>query len=84
LIKKSLQIKASQNIRSVDTVSEIGIDTVVFNTYDSIVDKITALEDHVEALAELSKEDEVETEFKKMEKKSKIDAELNAVKEGMK
>jgi len=84
LIKKSLQMRASQSIRSVDTVSEIGIDTVVFNTYDSIVDKITALEDQVEALAELSKEDEVETEFKKMEKKSKIDAELNAVKEGIK
>jgi len=84
LIKKSLQMKASQSVRSMDTVSEIGIDSIVFNTYDSIVDKITALEDHVEALAELSKEDEIEAEFKKMEKNSKVDAELNAVKEGMK
>jgi len=84
LIKKSLQMSASQNVRSMDTVSEIGIDSMVFNTYDSIVDKIMTLEDHVDALAELSEKDEVEAEFRKMEKQSKIDSELSKVKENLK
>lgn len=80
LIKRSLQIKAIQSVHSVDRVTEIGIDSGVFNTYDSMVDKIRNLEDHVEALAELSKSDEVEAEFKKLERNSKIDAELKDVK----
>jgi len=84
IIKKSLQLKASQNVRSMDTVSEVGIDSMVFNTYDSIVDKIMALEDHVDALNELSETDEVDAEFRKMEKQSKIDSELNKVKENLK
>ena len=77
-------MRASQNVRSMDTVSEIGIDSMVFNTYDSIVDKIMTLEDHVDALAELSEKDEVEAEFRKMEKQSKIDSELSKVKENLK
>jgi phage shock protein A len=84
LIKKSLQMKMTQSVRSVDAVSELGIDSGVFSTYDAMVDKIRTLEDHVEALAELSKIDEVEVEFKKLERKSKIDAELNTVKESIK
>jgi len=84
LIKKSLQIKTLQATESVDRVIELGIDSSVFNTYDSVVDKIMALEDYASALAELSQKDEVDAEFKKLERKSKIESELKNVKESMK
>ncbi|MGB9595829.1 MAG: PspA/IM30 family protein [Candidatus Poribacteria bacterium] len=84
LIRKSLEIQRINQIkRSQDFVSEIGFDTTVFNTYDSMVEKIKALEDHALALAELEKDD-LEDEFKKLERKSQIEAELKSAKENIK
>jgi phage shock protein A len=84
LIRRSLEIQRTNQIKqSKDIVSEIGIDTSVFNTYDTMVEKVKALEDHTAALAELEKDD-VETEFKKLERKAQIEAELKATKESIK
>jgi len=84
LIRKSLEIqRATQIRRPKDLVSEIGIDTSVFNTYDSMVEKVKALEDHAAALAELEKDD-IEGEFEKLERKAQIDAELKAAKDSIK
>ncbi len=89
LIRKSLevqrikQIKRSHDLGSQDIVSEIGFDATLFNTYDSMVEKIKSLEDHALALAELEKDD-LEDEFKKLERKSQIEAELKSAKESVK
>jgi len=81
LIRRSMEIKKDAQIgRSKDLVSEIGIDSTVFSTYDSMVDKVKSLEDQAAALAELEKDD-VDVEFKKLEKKLQIEAELKAAKE---
>lgn len=83
LIRRSMEIKKDIPIsRSRDLVSEIGIDSTVFSTYDSMVEKVKSLEDQVSALAELEK-DSVDVEFKKLERKSQIEAELKATKEKM-
>lgn len=84
LIRKSLEVQRINQIRRTqDFASEIGFDTTVFNTYDSMVEKIKALEDHASALAELEKDD-LEDEFKKLERKSQIEAELKSTKEKVK
>lgn len=84
LIRKSLEIqRISQIKRSKDIATEIGFDATVFTTYDTMVEKIKALEDHASALAELEKDD-IEDEFKKLERKSQIEAELKSAKESIK
>jgi len=45
-----------------------------------MVEKVRSLEDQASALAELEK-DNVDVEFKKLEKKAQIEAELKAAKE---
>ena len=80
LIRRSMEIKKTPISRSRDLVSEIGIDSTVFSTYDSMVEKVRSLEDQASALAELEK-DSVDVEFKKLERKAQIEAELKATKE---
>lgn len=82
LIRRSMEIKKTPISRSRDLVSEIGIDSTVFSTYDSMVEKVRSLEDQASALAELEK-DNIDVEFKKLERKSQIEAELKATKEKM-
>jgi phage shock protein A len=83
LIRRSLEIKKDSQIgRSRDLVTEIGIDTTVFSTYDSMVEKVKLLEDQAVAFAELEKDD-VDEKFKKLERKSQIETELKATKERM-
>jgi phage shock protein A len=83
LIRRSMEIKKDIPIsHSRDLVSEIGIDSTVFSTYDSMVEKVKSLEDQAAALAELGK-DSVDVEFKKLERKAQIEAELKATKEKM-
>jgi len=78
-----LQKRAIQVSTTVPVGSQIGIDTSVFDTYDRMVDKVITLEAQAEALSELSEMDDVEEEFRKMERETEIESELKAMKDKM-
>jgi len=81
VIRRSLELQKNAQVGSSrDATSEIGIDSSVFLTYDSMVEKVKTLEDQAAAITELEK-DNVDEEFKKLERKSQIEAELKAAKE---
>lgn len=80
LIKESMRLKKERLQSHFVTKKELDIDTTAFDIYDSIADKVRSIEDYASALSELIKSDELDEEFKKMEKESKISEELNAMK----
>ena len=80
LIRQSMKLKKESLQSHLATKKELDIDTTVFDIYDSITDKVRSMEDYASALSELIKSDELEEEFKKIEKESKISEELNVMK----
>ena len=79
LQKRAVQVSTIKSVSS-----EIDIDTSVFDTYDRMVDKVATLEAQAEALSELAEMDEVEAEFKKLERESDVEAELKTMKDKLK
>jgi phage shock protein A len=61
--------------------SQVDIDTSVIDTYDRMVDKVRTMEAQAEALAELAEMDDVEEEFRKLERDSAVEEELKAMKD---
>ena len=61
--------------------SQVDIDTSVIDTYDRMVDKVRTMEAQAEALAELAEMDDVEEEFRKLERDVAVEAELKAMKD---
>ncbi len=80
LIRESMRLKKESLQSKFVTKSEIDIDTNVFDIYDSMANKVKSMEDYASALSELIKSDELDEEFKKIEKETKISEELNAMK----
>jgi phage shock protein A len=82
LIKQyaQLQKRVAQmpSVRPVE--SQLDVDISVFDTYDRMVDKVRTLEAQAEALSELAEMDEVEEEFRKLEREAEIEAELKTMK----
>lgn len=78
LQKRAIQVSATR-----PAISQIGIDTSVFDTYDRMVDKVITLEAQAEALSELAEMDDVEEEFKKLERETEVESELKAMKDKM-
>ena len=69
-----------QSVSSAPVKSEIDFDISAFDSYDRMVDKVRTLEAQAEALSELAEMDNVEAEFRKLEKESEIESELKAIK----
>ena len=82
LIKQhaQLQKKIARMPTTRPVVSQLDVDTTVFDAYDRMVDKVRTLEAQAEALSDLAKTDEVEAEFRKLEKEAEIEAELKTMK----
>jgi phage shock protein A len=84
LIKQHAQLQRRaaqmQSVSSAPVRSEIDIDISAFDSYDRMVDKVRTLEAQAEALSELAEMDNVEAEFRKLEKESEIESELRAIK----
>ena len=82
LIKRYAQLrkKVAQMPSARPALSQVDIDISAFDTYDRMVDKVRTLEIQAEALSELAEMDEVEEEFRKMERESEVEAELKAMK----
>jgi phage shock protein A len=79
LQKRAAQVSATRPVSS-----QIDVDTSVFDTYDRMVDKVITLEAQAEALSELAEMDDVEAEFRKLEKESDVESELKAMKDKLK
>jgi len=79
-----LQKRAAQVPTIKPVSSQIDVDTSVFDTYDRMVDKVVTLEAQAEALSELAEMDDVEAEFKKLERESDVEAELKTMKDKLK
>jgi phage shock protein A len=62
---------------------ELDIDMTTFDAYDRMVDKVMTLEAQAEALSELSEMGDVEEEFKRLEKETEVETELEAMKSKM-
>ena len=75
-----LQRRVAQMPAARPVESQIDVDISVFDTYDRMVDKVVTLEAQAEALSELAEMDEVEQEFRKMEREVAVEAELKAMK----
>ena len=75
LRKRAAQMPAARHVES-----QLDVDVSVFDTYDRMVDKVRTLEAQAEALSELAEMDEVEGEFRKLEREAKIEAELKTMK----
>ena len=60
---------------------QIYLDMSAFDAYDRMVDKVETMEAQAEALAELSETDDVDREFQKLERDSKVESELKAMKD---
>lgn len=86
LIKQyaQLQRKAARMPSVRSTVSQIDIDITAFDMYDHMVDRVRTMEAQAEALSELANMDEVEAEFRKLERETEVEAELKTMKEKMK
>lgn len=84
LIKQHAQLQRRkaqmQPVISAPVKSEIDFDISAFDSYDRMVDKVRTLEAQAEALSELAEMDNVEAEFRKLEKESEIESELKAIK----
>jgi phage shock protein A len=83
LIKQhaQLQKRAAQVSVARPVVTEIDIDTSAIDTYDRMVDKVRTMEAQAEALAELAEMDDLEAEFRKLEKDAAVETELKAMKD---
>jgi phage shock protein A len=83
LIKQhaQLQERAAQVSAARPVVTEISIDTSAIDTYDRMVDKVRTMEAQAEALAELAEMDDLEAEFRKLEKDAAVETELRAMKD---
>ncbi len=83
LIKQheQLQKRAAQVSVTRPVASQVDIDTSVIDTYDRMVDKVRTMEAQAEALAELAEMDDVEEEFRKLERDVAVEAELKAMKD---
>ena len=86
LIKQyaQLQKRAAQTPSAGPAESQLDVDISVFDTYDRMVDKVRTLEAQTEALSELAEMDEVEEEFRKLEKEAEVEAELKTMKNKIK
>ncbi len=80
LIRESIRLKKESLQSHSINKSELIVDSSVFDIYDSMADKVKTMEDYADALSELIKSDELEEEFKKIEKESKISEELSVMK----
>lgn len=80
MIRESIRLKKESLQSYLTAKSELNINTSVFDIYDSMVDKVKSMEDYASALSELVKSDEIEEEFSKIEKETKISEELSAMK----
>jgi phage shock protein A len=82
LIKQYAQLRkrVAQMPSARPAVSQIDFDVSAFDMYDRMVDKVRIMEAQAEALSELAEMDEVEEEFRKLERESEIEAELKAMK----
>jgi phage shock protein A len=82
LIKQyaQLQKRAAQMPSTRPVESQLDVDISVFDTYDRMVDKVRTLEAQAEALSELAETDQVEEEFRRLEREAEIEAELRAMK----
>jgi len=80
---KLISKKVPQNMPGKINEAQLGIDSGVFDVYDTMVNKIRTMEYYAEALSELSRSDDVESKFKTMEKESLIESELKAMKESI-
>jgi len=76
-----LKMKAAQTPVAKPVVSDVTLDTSAFDVYDRMVDKVRTMEAQAEALAELAEMNEVESEFRKLERESSVAAELKSMKE---
>ena len=56
------------------------LDTTAFDAYDRLVDRVQDLEAQAEALAELTRGDELEQKFHELENSEKVEADLAALK----
>lgn len=83
LIKQhaQLQKRVAQTPVARPVASQVDIDTSVIDTYDRMVDKVRTLEAQAEALAELAEMDDVEAEFRKLERDTAVETELKAMKD---
>lgn len=81
--KRLIGKKITQNMPGKINEAQLGIDSGVFDVYDTMVNKIKTMEYYAEALSELSRSDDVESKFTKMEKESLIESELKAMKESI-
>ena len=83
LIKQhaQLQKRAAQAPVVTPVPSQLDIDTSVIDTYDRMVDKVRTMEAQAEALAELAEMDDLEEEFRKLEKSAAVESELKAMKD---
>jgi len=59
---------------------QLDIDMSAFDIYDSMVERVRTLEAQADALSELAETDEVEAEFRKLEREASVEAELEAMK----
>lgn len=80
----SLQSKVDATLSS-DTVSDTTVPTGLeltsaFDAYDRLVDRVRTLEAHAEALAELTRADDLEEQFNALESSQKVEADLAALK----
>lgn len=82
LIKQNAQLqrRIAQTASTQPTVTQIDIDTSAIDAYDRMVDRVRDMEAQAEALAELAEMDDVEAEFRKLEKETTIDEELKSMK----
>jgi len=81
LIKQYAQLQKRAAQMPVARPVEYQIDMSVFDTYDRMVDKVRTMEAQAEALSELAEMDEVEEEFRKLEREAEIEAELRTMKD---
>jgi phage shock protein A len=61
-------------------VADATLDAGAFDAYDRMVERIRDLEAHAEALAELTRGDDLEQKFRELENKETVDADLAALK----